>query len=236
MNASQQFIEAIAAAGLTPPDEIIGDRKIHRFSSNGNKRDDAGWYIFFDDERPAGRFGCNRAQIDATWSAKSTREFTPEEKKVWRDRMDAARAQREADQQAERDACASTAADMWSRSVPAPHPYADRKLITTDGTRVLDGELLVPLRHGPGPLVGLQRIRPDGTKLFLKGSRWRRLHCSGQAHQDRTRGDLRGLGHRCFDSHGHRLLRGRGVQRGQPRARGAQNPRGPTRCGAHHRG
>lgn len=170
MNASQQFIEAIAAAGLTPPDEIIGDRKIHRFSSNGNKRDDAGWYIFFDDERPAGRFGCNRAQIDATWSAKSTREFTPEEKKAWRDRMDAARAQREADQQAERDACAATAADMWSRAAPAPHPYAERKLIETTGTRVLDGELLVPLRHGPGALVGLQRIRPDGTKLFLKGT------------------------------------------------------------------
>ena len=170
MNASEQFRDAIAAAGLTPPAEIIGDGKIHRFSSNGSKRDDAGWYIFHDDERPAGRFGCNRSQVDATWSAKSTREFTPEEKRAWRERMDAARAQREADQQAEREACAATAADMWARAVPAPHPYAERKLIETTGTRVLDGELLVPLRHGPGALVGLQRIRPDGTKLFLKGT------------------------------------------------------------------
>ena len=170
MNASDQFRDAIAAAGLTPPAEIMGDGKLRRFSSNGSKRDDAGWYIFHDDERPAGRFGCNRIGVDATWSAKSTREFTPEEKRAWRERMDAARAQREADQLAEREACAAAAADMWGRAAPGPHPYAERKLITTEGTRVLDGELLVPLRHGPGALVGLQRIRPDGTKLFLKGT------------------------------------------------------------------
>jgi len=30
--------------------------------------------------------------------------------------------------------------------------------------------LLIPLRHGPGALVGLQRIKSDGTKLFLKGT------------------------------------------------------------------
>jgi putative DNA primase/helicase len=170
MNASKEFMDAIASAGLTPPDTVIGDGKIHRFSSNGKKRDDAGRYIFHDDERPAGWFQCMRSGVESTWSAKSTREFTPEEKRAWRERMDAARAQREADAAAERDACAVTAADMWSRAVPAPHPYAERKLITTDGARVLDGELLVPMRHGPGSLVGLQRIRPDGTKLFLKGT------------------------------------------------------------------
>jgi len=170
MNASEQFRDAIAAAGLTPPAEIIGDGKIHRFSSNGSKRDDAGRYIFHDDERPAGWFQCLRSGVEATWSAKATREFSPEEKRAWRERMDAARAQREADAAADREACAATAADMWDRAQPGPHPYAERKLITTDGARVLDGELLVPMRHGPGALVGLQRIRPDGTKLFLKGT------------------------------------------------------------------
>jgi putative DNA primase/helicase len=170
MNASEQFRDAIAAAGLTPPAEIIGDGKIHRFSSNGSKRDDAGRYIFHDDERPAGWFQCLRSGVEATWSAKATREFSPEEKRAWRERMDAARAQREADAAAEREACAATAADMWGRAQPGPHPYAERKLITTDGARVLDGDLLVPMRHGPGALVGLQRIRPDGTKLFLKGT------------------------------------------------------------------
>jgi putative DNA primase/helicase len=170
MNAQEQFRDAIASAGLAPPDEIIGDGKIHRFSTNGRAKDDAGWYIFHDDERPAGRFGCNRSGVDATWSSKSEREFTPAEKRAWRERMEQARQQREADQQAERAACAATAAEMWERAQPGPHPYAERKLIPTDGARVLDGELLIPMRHGPGALVGLQRIRPDGTKLFLKGT------------------------------------------------------------------
>ena len=58
MNHLEAFRDAIAAAGLTPPDEIIGDGKLHRFSSNGRPRDESGWYKFFDDDRPAGAFGC----------------------------------------------------------------------------------------------------------------------------------------------------------------------------------
>lgn len=170
MNAQQEFRDAIAAAGLTPPDEIIGDGKIQRFSSNGNPRDKAGWYVFHDDERPAGRFGCNRGQVDATWSSKNKREFTPEEKRAWRKKMDDAKAQREADMAREHAECAVRAAQMWDQAEELSHPYAVRKMVGTDGTRVLNGELLIPVRHGPGPLVGLQRIMPDGEKRFLKGT------------------------------------------------------------------
>lgn len=170
MNAQQEFRDAIAAAGLTPPDEIIGDGKIQRFSSNGNPRDKAGWYVFHDDERPAGRFGCNRGQVDATWSSKNKREFTPEEKRAWRKKMDDAKAQREADMAREHAECAVRAAQMWDQAQEVSHPYAERKMVGTDGTRVLNGELLIPVRQGPGPLVGLQRIMPDGEKRFLKGT------------------------------------------------------------------
>ena len=170
MNAQQEFRDAIAAAGLTPPDEIIGDGKIQRFSSNGNPRDKAGWYVFHDDERPAGRFGCNRGQVDATWSSKNKREFTPEEKRAWRKKMDDAKAQREADMAREHAECAVRAAQMWDQAEELSHPYAVRKMVGTEGTRVLNGELLVPVRHGPGPLVGLQRIMADGEKRFLKGT------------------------------------------------------------------
>jgi putative DNA primase/helicase len=167
MNASEQFRDAIAAAGLTPPAEIIGDGKVHRFSTNGRKSDDSGWYYFHDDERPYGEFGCHRSSLSCEWKGQRTNQkVTDEDRQRWAE----ARRKREADQQAEREACAAAAADMWSRAVPAPHPYAERKLIETTGTRVLDGELLVPLRHGPGALVGLQRIKADGAKLFLKGT------------------------------------------------------------------
>jgi len=84
-----------------------------------------------------------------------------------RARLDAERIQA----QAEREECAAQAADMWARALePEAHPYLERKRIEAFGARVLDGELIIPLRHGPGALVGLQRIRADGTKLFLKGT------------------------------------------------------------------
>ena len=40
-----QFCQAILAAGLCPPSEILPDGKLHRFASNGDPADDAGWYI-----------------------------------------------------------------------------------------------------------------------------------------------------------------------------------------------
>lgn len=40
-----QFKSAMLAAGLTPPDDIIGEGGIHRFSTNNKGGDTAGWYI-----------------------------------------------------------------------------------------------------------------------------------------------------------------------------------------------
>ncbi len=34
----QEFKTAIAGAGLVPPDDVIADGKLHRFSSDGNTR------------------------------------------------------------------------------------------------------------------------------------------------------------------------------------------------------
>lgn len=86
-------------------------------------------------------------------------------------------AEREARLAAEREQAAidqaeaaETAARMWASAAPAGHEYLDRKRVQILGARVLSGELLIPLRHGPGPLVGLQRIQADGTKLFLRGT------------------------------------------------------------------
>lgn len=173
MTPSDQFRDAIAASGLTPPDSIIGDGKIHRFSTNGKPKDDAGWYVFHDDERPAGRFGCNRSGVDVTWSARDTREFTPEEKRAWRERMDQARQQRERELAETQAAAAAKAARMWEAAHDAAdlqHDYLARKQIPGIGARKLRDQLLVPMRHGPGALVGLQVIQPDGSRKFLTGT------------------------------------------------------------------
>jgi putative DNA primase/helicase len=50
------FKQAIAAAGLTPPDVVIDDGKRHRYDTakKGRKH---GWYTFYADGVAAGNFG-----------------------------------------------------------------------------------------------------------------------------------------------------------------------------------
>ena len=56
-DALEQFRDAIRGAGLIPPDAIEADGELHRFASNGQRGDDAGWYALHDDGIPAGSFG-----------------------------------------------------------------------------------------------------------------------------------------------------------------------------------
>ena len=125
MDHSQAFREAIAASGLPAPDEIKSG-KLVRFSTNGKPRDDAGWYIFHDDERPAGRFGCNRSGIDVTWRADVKREFSPEERKAWAERMRSLEAEREAERKRATEQAAEKATRMWeaaSDAIERAHPF-----------------------------------------------------------------------------------------------------------------
>ncbi len=172
MSAREQFCAAMVAAGLTPPDDFpVG--KLFRFSTNGKRSDDAGWLIFHDDERPAGRFGCNRSGIDVTWKAEQQREFTAEERRAWAERMRNLEAERERERQAATDRAATKAASMWAAARDADeahHDYLQRKRIPGIGARLLRDQLLVPMRHGPGALVGLQVIQPDGSRKFLTGT------------------------------------------------------------------
>lgn len=104
-------------------------------------------------------------------SAQDRKPADPEERARRIAEREARMAAEEAQAKIERDAAATRAAELWARAtVPSAHPYAQRKLIEPEGARQLADELLIPMRHGPGALVGLQRIKSDGTKLFLKGT------------------------------------------------------------------
>src|SRR5262249_28525853 len=66
--------------GIEPPKNIVADSKIHRFSTNGNRKDDAGWYILHLDGLPAGAFGDWRSNISETWCAASETTLTAEQR------------------------------------------------------------------------------------------------------------------------------------------------------------
>ena len=179
MNHLDAFRDAISAAGLTPPTDIIGDGKLHRFSSSGQPRDESGWYKFFDDDRPAGAFGCWRADISSTWKSSNPQEFTPAERETYKQRMRDAEAARAAELIAATAHAAQAAASLWSQSSPADdHNYLVRKGITGEGARVHGDMLLIPMKHGPKQLVGLQRIYPDGSKRFIKGTPLSGAYCT----------------------------------------------------------
>lgn len=62
-----QFRHAIEAAGLEAPAEIYADGKLRRFSTNGKRSDDSGWYVLHTNGIPAGSFGCWRQGITVGW-------------------------------------------------------------------------------------------------------------------------------------------------------------------------
>lgn len=95
--AKDQFIQAMEASGITPPETIEAGGKLHRFASNGKRGDDSGWYIFHDGNHLAGAFGCWRLGITETWKADIGREYTSEEKAAFKKQMEQSRAQAEAE-------------------------------------------------------------------------------------------------------------------------------------------
>ena len=82
----EQFSDAIRSAGLPPPDTIIDDGAIHRFSTNGKPSDDSGWYSLHTDGIAAGAFGCWREGLQSTWCAMSDNAMTDAQREAHRQR------------------------------------------------------------------------------------------------------------------------------------------------------
>lgn len=170
--AACEFLKAIQAAlgrvNITP----IGDGQVHRFRVPGDKpRTVNGWYVLFDDARPAGAFGSWRTGEYHTWSAAGQRMGALEAEE-FRRKLDAAKQRREQEQAERNRQAAFEALQWWGRSRPADsnHPYLKAKHVQAHGLRQNGGILLVPLINAAGALVNLQRIYGNGKKLFLFGA------------------------------------------------------------------
>jgi putative DNA primase/helicase len=169
----EHFRLAIAAAGLEAPDSIHSDGAIHRFSTNGRRGDDSGWYMLHTDGIAAGAFGCWRAGLQSSWCAKSDNAMTDAEREAHRQRIKAMQAKREADTLAIQQQASQTAAALWQEAAPAPaaHEYLTRKRIKPHGAKFDGHRLLIPLRDTAGTFHSLQNIAPDGEKRFMPGGR-----------------------------------------------------------------
>lgn len=180
--AEDQFAQAMRAYGLEPPDEIVADGEVHRFSVAGERAGrKSGAYRLYADGRPAGWFQNWRDGRPIIWRADmACAERPSREQWIAHRRELQRRAERRAQQlRARQAAAAQTAAELLRMATgdPHQHPYAvtKRGLI---GARTRRGPcpqhgmadaLLVPLFDGAGELCSLEAIAPDGTKRFLPG-------------------------------------------------------------------
>jgi putative DNA primase/helicase len=173
----EQLREEIVAAGMTPPDQIVLDGKLRRFSSGTKGRpghgDKSGWYVAFGDGVPAGSFGDWRSGVVHNWRANLGREITMVEQNAINRRISEARALREQEEKKKHEQAAETVEQIWVDGVAGQeHPYQTRKGIGLHGARVAgDGRLIVPLYTPDGELSSLQYIDADGTKRYHPGGR-----------------------------------------------------------------
>jgi putative DNA primase/helicase len=176
---TEQFREAIAQSGMIPPDDVIADGKLRRFSPSGRRGDDAAWYVLHGDGIPAGAFGDWRSGVESSWRADMGRPLTVIEEAAHRERIAQQRTQREAEEARRRVEARTKASAIWKAAKPvaAIHPYLVRKGIQPHDAREYQGALVVPMRAA-GELHSLQFIADDGAKRFLAGGRVAGCYCA----------------------------------------------------------
>ena len=173
-DAVQHFSGAMRTAGLATDATVIADGKIHRCYVEGDRRGKLnGWYVLHLDGVAAGAFGSWRTGESHQWSAKPEHKLSHKEREENRQRMAAAKAEREAQEAEMREAARIKAEKLWAKSGPVnpKHPYLVAKGIRPIGIKQLRQMLVVPVRDSDGVLHSLQFIGADGSKRFLTGGR-----------------------------------------------------------------
>jgi putative DNA primase/helicase len=173
-NALDQFRAALIARGIVPPDPIIADGGLHRCHAEGRHgRGDAA-YVLHLDGLPAGGFTNWRdGRGWETWRFDGGAPLSPGDRDALRARMQAGRAQCQAEAARRHHIARQRASRYWHRASAAPrdHPYLVRKGVQACGLRVYRGALVVPVQDADGVMHSLQFIGASGAKRFLKGGR-----------------------------------------------------------------
>lgn len=166
-----QFATAMRDAGLTPPDLIEADEKLHRFHEDGDKTGSLnGYYVLYLDGRAAGMFGSWKTGLRSTWVANGTR-MSDVEREAFAKQIEAAKLKARSERFAEHEQWAIEARSEWAMATPADptHPYLLKKSVKPHNLRQRGEHLTLPLFDAFGLLWNVQRIAADGSKRFKRG-------------------------------------------------------------------
>lgn len=177
-NPVYEFLNAMKAAGIRPVEPIVdklasGDPV--RFRADGDRPGRRnGWAWLHLNGVPAGVFRHYRLGVRSVWRAGSDpRSLSPAERRAIMVQARECEARRKAETDAKQEAAAGVARDLWRRAgKPDPaHGYLLRKGLPPFGIRQDCDALLIPMVDCGFRLWNVQRIYPDGRKMFLTGGR-----------------------------------------------------------------
>lgn len=168
--------KAMSAHGITPPEIINPDGKLHRFGHKKNS-----WYVFHEGDISGAAFGDWKLNVNETWCSKQASQFTQAEREQWLKQKAEINAKVEAEKLAKQQEAAKKAERLWKNARPdvdLKHGYLVAKgNIYPYGIQQLGQALLVPVYGQDNLLKGCQFIYADGTKKFLTGTKKKGSFC-----------------------------------------------------------
>lgn len=174
-DVERRFADAMRARTILPPRELITDGKFHRCDVDAKHGKNDASYFLHVDGIAAGGFENHRDGLGwQDWCSVDKGTLPPAERAAHDASIEAIRKARAVDEAKIKADARERAARLLNEAKPAPtsHQYLKDKKVKPHGLRVgQDGWLLVPFHDADGTLHTIQRIGPDGTKLFLKGGR-----------------------------------------------------------------
>ena len=165
------FRDKMAGRGLFPHGAITSGG-FQRFrgveDSNGGK---SGYYIFFPEHPQGGVYGDWKLDFEEKWSLIKPSEMTPQQSRIYKERMAEARRLRDAEMKERRAGAQEKALQAWegAGTLTVEHPYLQVKGVEPYGARLLGDSIIWPLRDYDGVVHSYQTIAPNGDKRFLSG-------------------------------------------------------------------
>jgi len=165
-----QFQAELLANGITPPNEIIADGKLHRFHIEGDKSGSKnGWYVLHLGCVACGIYGSWKKGGYLKWIYKKQGYKGASERKQQIECIKVACKARKEMQIKEQLQTALHAEHLWEgySKVDPSHPYLLKKRILPFCARQYGKEIVLPVIDFDGKIWSLQYVNELGAKRFL---------------------------------------------------------------------
>lgn len=173
--ALRDFVACIEQSGIgtLAISDIELDGEIHRFSlHNDNSGDKSGWYVFYNDNIPAGSFGSWKDDFKETFVYQKAVKNSYEVNILIKETNERTKRLKEAKRVQEQNESARQSLERYNNAQIVTestyNAYLQRKQVFCHGLRLHNRALLVPMCNAKGELRNIQRIFSNGKKYFTK--------------------------------------------------------------------